>query len=143
MRGRKTKLPVQLGRRPIEKDNEELLSFYEILLRSTPGKSLERGNWSLCDINPVGSYDNSFANLIAYQWWINETYKIFIVNFSSEPAQGHIRVNDLSYGSSNWSFEDLLTGIKYIYKGKDLDKFGLYVKLSAWTGHIFDVNKAK
>ena len=63
------------------------------------------------------------------------------MNYSPNPAKAHIKINQLDYGSNNWKFSDLLTQKEYVYKGNDLNKYGLYVDLSAWNGHVFDIKR--
>ena len=141
MKGYKIKIPVQLGKRQIEEENQDLHNFYSHLLQIIPGKDLENGDWSLCKVNSVELEDKSFTNIISYLWWSDDIYRLTVVNFSPGVARAHIAINQLNYGSCDWLFTDLLTGKKYDYNGVNLDKFGLYVKLSAWEGHIFDIKK--
>ncbi|KKN48105.1 hypothetical protein LCGC14_0656370 [marine sediment metagenome] len=143
MKGYKIKIPVQLGKRQIEEENLDLLKFYSHLLQIIPGKDLENGDWSLCSVNSVELEDRSFTNIISYLWWSDNIYRLTVVNFSSEIAKAHIVISQLNYGSSDWLFTDLITGKNYNYNGVNLDKFGLYVKLPAWGGHIFDIKKKR
>ncbi|MBA7656734.1 Haloalkane dehalogenase [subsurface metagenome] len=52
-----------------------------------------------------------------------------------------VRIEELNYDTYDWIFTDLLTQKRFIYKGKDLDTYGLYVDLSAWSGHIFYIKR--
>ena len=140
MRGHKVKLPVQLRRRPMEEDNTELMEFYKKLLEIVPGTEIKTGKWELCKIEPVDN-DNSYKNIIAYIWSLVNRNILIVVNFSTYLTQGHIRIKGISYGSSEWTFRDLLTDEKYTYKGEDLDTHGLYVDLDAWKSHIFYIKR--
>lgn len=141
MQGYKFKLPVQLGRRTIEDDNQNLRNFYQRLLNAAPGKELEKSKWSLCKVEPIKINNYTYSNLISYQWWNENNRKLIVVNFSANSAEAHIKINELNYNSYDWSFTDLLTQKIYKYKGKDLNEYGLYVNISAWNGHIFEIKK--
>jgi len=143
MSGNRVKLPVQLGRRPIEEDNQYLLEFYLRLLNSVPGRKLGTGTWALCRVNPVSPDNFSNTNLISYIWQIEDQRQLTIVNFNPYPSQGHVIIKDLDYGSNDWTFTDLLAQKVYTYHGEDLNNNGLYIDLPAWNGHIFDIKKVK
>jgi len=141
MEGFKIKLPVQLGRRQSEEVNKDLLNYYRNLLNLIPGKEFDSANWSLCRIEPVDSEDSSFSNIIAYIWLVEGKYRLIVVNFSPYFSKAHIRIDPLDYGSDKWSFKDLLTENEFQFEGKNLDKYGLYIELTAWKGHVFNVQK--
>ncbi|MFX0083456.1 MAG: alpha-amylase family glycosyl hydrolase [Candidatus Hodarchaeota archaeon] len=141
MEGFKIKLPVQLGRRQTEERNQDLFAFYQNLLRIIPGKDLSDAQWSICKIDPVGSDDPSFKNLISYIWWIDDIYFLVVVNYSTHFSKGHIKIDPIVYGSDNWIFIDLLNQRNYSYKGEDLSRYGLYVELPAWEGHVFEIKR--
>jgi hypothetical protein len=139
-RGYKIKLPIQLGRYPDEKKNENLFKFYHKLLPSIPGPEFENGSWSLCKAEAVNSGESSFLNIIAYLWWINEKFRLIVVNYSPNFSKAHIRIKPFHFNASNkWDFVDLLKNERYTYSGEDLFKYGLYIELNGWNGHIFDI----
>jgi len=141
MYGYKIKLPVQLGRREREEINKSLLEFYRNLLKIVPDKGFGKENWDTCEVKPIEISDSSYTNVISYFWGNNSLYRVIVVNYSPNPAKAHIKINQLNYGSNNWKFNDLLTQKEYVYKGDDLNKYGLYVDLAAWNGHIFDIKR--
>ena len=140
MEGYTIKLPVQLRRWPMEEKNPGLVKFYLKLLKIIPGKNYRKEQWSLCNIEPVGK-DESFKNLIAYTWSVEHRDILVVVNYSTYLTQGHVRIEGVHYGSNKWTFSDVITEEKFIYKGEDLDTHGLYVDLDAWQSHIFDIKK--
>ena len=141
MEGFKIKLPVQLGRRQTEEIDQGLLEFYQNLLNIIPGKEFSLAKWSLCRIDPVDSNDSSFNNIISYLWWIDDKYRLVVVNFSPYFSKAHIRIDPLDYGSDKWAFKDFLTDNEFQFEGKNLDEHGLYVELAAWKGHVFNIQK--
>ncbi len=143
MKGFKTKLPIQLGRRPIEEENQKVHAFYKRLLNIASKMEFEKGKWDLCDVEPSRADNYTYTNLISYIWSINEQSKLVVVNFSSAPAQGHVKIEGLRYGAIDWTFTDLITLKKYTYKGGVLDIYGLYIDLEAWNAHVFDIQKVE
>jgi hypothetical protein len=117
------------------------MKFYQNLLKIIPGSNLVNAKWSICNIFPVDSNDNSYKNLISYIWWIDDNYLLIVVNYSVYPSKGHVKIESLDYGSDNWVFKDMLTQNNYIYKGTDLEKYGLYIDLKEWNSHIFNIKK--
>ena len=47
--GRRVKIPVQLGRRPLEPANGNLLGFYQRLLAAVDTPAIREGEWQLCE----------------------------------------------------------------------------------------------
>ncbi|MHA1150500.1 MAG: alpha-amylase family glycosyl hydrolase [Promethearchaeota archaeon] len=140
MSGYTIKLPVQLGRRQKEQDDQELIDFYLKLINSAPGPKYSSAKWSLCRINSVGDFSNT--NLIAHVWKQKESYLLTVVNLSPYPAKGHVIIDDINYGNKEWSLTDLLAQEIYIYEGENLSTHGLYIDLKAWGGHIFEMKKS-
>jgi hypothetical protein len=66
-----------------------------------------------------------------------------VVNYSLNFSKAHIINNDITYGLNSWRFIDLLGGKEYSYKGKDLERYGLYIELDGWKSHIFRVEEVK
>ena len=139
--GYNIKLPVQLGRRLTEENNLKLEGFYQNLLKVVPGREFDDRKWTLCKINQVNEGNYSSENLISIHWWVNDKHQLVVVNFSPNPSQGHIQIDEIDYGLYDWTFIDLLNQKSYTYKGKDLSDYGLYVDLMPWNGHIFDIKK--
>jgi len=141
MEGYKIKLPVQLGRRQTEEINQNLLKFYQNLLTHLPGKEFLNAKWSLCRIDPIDSNDSSYNNIISYIWWVDDKYRLIVVNYSPFFSKAHIRIDPLEYGSDKWTFKDFLSENELQFEGKDLDEYGLYVELEAWKSHLFNIQK--
>jgi hypothetical protein len=65
--GRKVRLPVFLGRRPVETVDSDLQAFYRTLLKVATSEALRNGDWQLCDRS--GWPDNpTCQNLVAWCW---------------------------------------------------------------------------
>jgi hypothetical protein len=141
IRGFKLKLPLQLGRRTEEKENNKIFEFYKRLLEIIKGKEFINFNWSLCSVEPIDNENNSSDNIISYLWWKDNTYRLIVINYSPNPSKAHIKLKQIDYSLNEWRFIDLLTQKEYTYNGKDLTEFGLFVDLNPWNSHIFDIKK--
>lgn len=140
-RGSKIKLPVQLRRFSFEEPNKKIFDFYQELLKSIPGREYGKGSWSLCEAKLVNLNNSSFSNIISYLWWVNDNYRLIVVNYSPNPSKAHIKISPFHFDTNRWIFTDLVLKKSYIYNGEDLYKYGLYVDLNAWKGHIFNIKK--
>jgi len=79
--GPRLRLPVQLGRRPVEPVDEELTAFWHDLLATA--QRVRVGAWQLLDV--TGWPDNqSCERLLAWRWRDH----IVVINFSDERADG-------------------------------------------------------
>lgn len=139
MEGNEIKIPIQLGRTPIDTRNNEIRKFYDNLLDIIPGKNFNDAKWRMCNIDPVD--DDSYHNAIAYNWTLNDQMKLIVVNYSTKLCKAHIKIPNLDFGSSEWIFKDLLHSKEYIYSGENFSQYGLYIELNAWKSHIFDVKQ--
>jgi hypothetical protein len=118
--GRRTRLPVHLGRRPEEHADAGLRSFWSRLLPAV--EHVRRGEWRLLDVH--GWPDNqSCRNLLAWRWQDH----VVAINYSGEPSDGLVRL-----GETPGELHDLLAGETYAYDGGDL-----FVALPPYEAHVF------
>ena len=139
--GHRIKLPVQLGRNPLEETDKEISDYYQKLMKNIPGRDFGNGSWSLCETKSVDPNDSSYSNIISYLWWINDSYRLIVVNYSPTFSKAHIKISPFHFDTFKWNFIDLLHQESYNYAGDDLYKYGLYVELDPWKGHIFKIRK--
>jgi hypothetical protein len=136
--GRMVRPPVFLARRPEERPNEELVSFYQGLLRAVDDPLFHEGEWSLCRC--TGWPDNpSFRNLLAWRWEQGEDRAIVVVNISGAPAQGRVHLPWGDLHESAWRLHDYLSDAGYDRDGIEMGEQGLYVGLEPWKYHLFRV----
>jgi hypothetical protein len=134
--GRKVRLPVFLGRRPVEPVNEGLKNYYTKLLKAIDRPAFRNGTWSLCE--RTGWPDNaSFQNLLAWSWrWDPERWLI-AVNLSDQRLQAQIHLPWPDTAGGMWQLTDVFSGTKYERLGDELVRSGLYVELGPWGYHFF------
>ncbi len=75
LRGRRTKLPVQISRQPIEALDDSLYTFYERLLQERAREIYRAGEWELVAAP---------APLLCYSWKKGDDWCLVALNFASE-----------------------------------------------------------
>jgi hypothetical protein len=138
--GRKVRLPVFLGRRPVEPVDQDIALFYRQLLEKINQDIFRKGEWLLCERS--GWPDNqSCQNILAWCWIWEATRYLIIVNYSDRAAQAlvHVAWNDLR--SNTWDLKDVMEGITFDRSGDEMQDSGLYVELGPWKYHIFAMEK--
>jgi hypothetical protein len=136
--GRQVRLPVFLGRRPIEPIDPDLAAFYACLLRETQREVFRNGDWRLCESS--GWPDNqSCQNVVAWWWTRDEERALVIVNFSDDSAQARVSGPWYELNGQTWCLKDVLSGQTYDRTGEEMRESGLYVELGPWQCHLFRV----
>lgn len=132
--GRRTHVPVFLGRRPLEEHDEELGDFYRRLLDVLRGETFRSGRWRLCD-RWARSDDDAWQQLVAWCWEGADRWLI-VVNLGPRFASGLVAAQWHDLGGQDWRLTDPTTGVELRRTGDDLGR-GLSVGLEPWRWHIF------
>ncbi len=136
--GRQVKLPVQLGRRPVEPPNGDLLGFYRRLLAAVDTPAIREGEWQLCERS--GWPDNqSCMNLVAWCWRAKEARCVVVVNLSDARSQARVRIPWDELAGRPWRLTDALSGAVYERDGDEMRGVGLYVDLAGWGCHLLSI----
>jgi len=133
--GRAVRLPVFLGRRPVEPEDADLQAFYRTLLKIASLNGVRDGLWQLCD--RTGWPDNAtYQNLIAWCWRSGAEHRLIIVNLSASRAQGMVLLPWDDLKGKTWQMTDLFTGEMYERSADEMCTQGLYVDLPPWGYHV-------
>jgi hypothetical protein len=133
--GRRTHIPVFLGRGPDEPPDADLRRFYARLIRAVADSDLRDGDWRLCEA--TGWPDNdSYLQLAAWGWASSDDRHLVVVNLSDAPAQARVRLPWDDLAGPMWQLTDRLGGQKFERNGDELAVEGLYVGLDAWGVHF-------
>jgi hypothetical protein len=133
--GRRTHIPVFLGRGPDEPADDDLRAFYERLLRAVAESDLRHGDWRLCECE--GWPDNdSYRRLVAWGWSGADARHLVVVNLSDAPAQARVRLPWTGLAGRTWELTDRLDGRRFERDGDALADAGLYVELGPWSFHF-------
>ena len=140
--GRRTRVPVFLGRRPKEYVDCELQEFYKKLLKSLDREIFRDGDWKLCDRR--GWPDNeSYLNLVAWAWTSDNERNLVIVNLSDKAAQARVIVPWADAGGVTWRLGDTMSGATYERDGDEMQGQGLYVELGPWGYNFFQCSRSR
>ena len=138
LEGSEIRTPVQLGRWPAESPVPAIRGLYDRLLRSIDRDLFHRGSWRLLDIRSAG--DDSYADLVAYEWQLGSDRAVIAANIAGREAQGLLQLSPLADGAA-FDFVDQLTDNRYRWTREDVTG-GLYVRLGAGAAHLFLVDHA-
>jgi hypothetical protein len=134
--GSKTRLPVFLGRYPIEPTDDDLAAFHRSLLASLHDPTFRHGRWQLCD-RWGWDGDDRWQNLVAWSW-DGESRWLVVVNLSDATSAGKVRAPWDDLRGSAWHLVDLTNDVSFQRDGNDLCD-GLYVELGPWSWHLFRI----
>ncbi len=139
--GRTVRLPVFLGRRPLEPVNTELQTFYVKLLAAINAPIFRDGEWKLCERN--GWPDNqSCQNLVAWSWVKDDDRRLIAVNLSDNAVQARVRVPWEKVRGETWHLIDALSDASYDRDGNEMAASGLYIELQPWSYCFFQYHLA-
>lgn len=141
LEGRKVRLPVFLARRPAEDFDRDLYGFHTRLLEAVNRPIFHDGQWALC--NRTGWPDNnSFQNLVAWTWTLDDERYLIAVNLSDMPVQAHVQVPWPNVTGGTWHLIDQISNVLYERSGDEMASPGLYVELGPWNYHFFHCLRA-
>jgi len=135
LEGKKTKLPVQLGREPIEKPSQEIQKFYDKLLEITKDEIFNKGTWQL--LEPLSSFEGNFSyrNFLAWLWTYKTEHRLVVINYSETTSQCRIKL-DVSGYEDIIKMTDILNNVEYVRFSTEVYHQGLYVELKPYKSHI-------
>jgi hypothetical protein len=135
LEGRRTRIPVFLGRGPDEPPDGDLRSFYGRLLRAVEDADLRDGDWHLCACE--GWPDNdSHLRLVSWCWSGPDSRHLVVVNLSDAAAQARVRLPWDDVAGRSWTLTDRLDGERFERAGDEIAATGLYVALDAWESNF-------
>jgi hypothetical protein len=136
--GARIKVPVQLGRRPIETEQVEIKAAYEKLLPTLQQSHVGQGNGQILapraawDGNPTGQ------NIIVVLWpGSGLEFDVVVVNLAWHRSQCYVPLPVAGLAERNWAMSDLLSDERYERVGSDLAQQGLYLDLAPYGAQVF------
>jgi Alpha amylase, catalytic domain len=141
LEGFKVKLPVFLGRRPVEPVDEALQAFYERLLAAINAPIFRDGEWRLCE-RSGWAVNRSFQNLVAWSWIKENDRLLIVINLSDNAVQARVQLPWEELRATIWNLIDVLSAASYDRDGDELASSGLYVELEPWSYHFFRCHRA-
>jgi len=134
--GKAVRLPVQLGREPVEATDEGVTAFYDDLLPIINLPVFQHGQWTL--LSPASAWPSNelHGNILAWQWQDATTQAVVIVNMSGDKAQCRL-VLPSDIRTQELLINDVLNGTQYRRAVEEITGDGLYIELGAWRSHVF------
>lgn len=138
LNGWRIKISPHLGRRPAEKTDPEIHSFYTNLLTLLKRPVFHEGDWTLLSCSPAWEGNPSHEQCIAFQWKTKSEQVLVIINFASTPCQCFVLLPPDDHQPPTLTFRELLKDTLYERDTEDLRNRGLYIDLPPWGYHLFD-----
>ncbi len=135
--GKKIKLPVQLGREPLEHPNSCIQNHYDKLLNITREEIFKTGEWKLLDTEKSWFNNETHLNLLAWEWEYMNERRLVVVNYSETLSTCRIKLNLEGY-PEEITLHDLISEHSYLRNSEEIVSEGLYIELKPYNSHIFE-----
>jgi hypothetical protein len=144
LEGRRIKLPVQLGRRPEEPDDETVRAFYARVLAVLRDPTLHHGRFVPLDPRSAGDGDGTYEGLVAFGWREEEPQGgpclVVVVNLRPGPAWARVPLAALGFEAGRtYRLLDRMDGASYRRTGDEACDPGLFVALRGRQSHVFTI----
>jgi hypothetical protein len=138
--GCRKKIPVHLGRGPIEAIDGALQGFYYRLLDTLHEPLFHTGSWSMMECKPAADGNWSWDSFLSF-WWAGDEGKraLVAVNYSPHQSQCFVKLPFEELRGKNIRLRDWMGPSVYERDGTDMVSRGLFLDMPAWGFHVFDV----
>ncbi|MSR58921.1 MAG: alpha-amylase [Planctomycetaceae bacterium] len=138
--GRRTRVPMQVCRRPVEAVDGELQQFYDRLLRAVRQPAFREGAWGLVGCRAAWDGNPTWERFIA-GLWTGADNELELVAINYGPTRGQCYVGGLprELWGRRCLLRDRLSPAQYEREGTDLCHRGLYLDLPPWGFHVFEI----
>lgn len=136
--GARVHTPIQLGRRPTEPPQPDIVALYEQLLTTLPKTAVGRGNAELLRPRLAWSANPTAQYFILAQWQaVAGEFDLVVVNLAEHPSQCYAPLTVPELSQYNWKMNDLLGDETYVRRGDDLQAQGLYLDVPPHAAQLF------
>jgi hypothetical protein len=143
LKGRKFRVPMQMARRPVEPNDQDLAIFHERLLNCLRRPEVRDGAWRLLNCRPAWDGNPTCGQYLAFLWEQDRGGRLLVcVNYGPARGQCHVNVPVPSLAGRTWQLRDLLNGESYTRSGDEMLSTGLYIDLPGWGRHVFELTIA-
>ena len=138
--GKRVRIPMHLGRGPVEVADEATAGFYDRLLACLRDAALRDGQWQLLDARPAWHDNGSNEAFIVFSWTgAGDARRLVAVNYAGGPSQCYVTLPWRDLVGRTWRLQDRLGSAVYDRDGADLAHRGLYLDMPPWGYHVFEV----
>ena len=134
--GKKTKLPVQLGREPKEQICPSLKLFYDRFLDITNRDVFKHGEWNMLKPIPSSDKNTTYNNILAWTWTYANEKRLIVINYADTISTCWLKLDVRGY-PEEFTLIDLLTDKIYDRSAEEVHSTGLYIELRNYNSHIF------
>jgi glycosidase len=141
--GKRVRIPVHLGRGPVEAKDAEIAAFYDRLLECLKDSALRDGDWQLLECRPASDGNGTWDAFVAFSWTAGSKRRLVAVNYAGHQSQCYLAMPWRDLDGRTWRLQDLTGPAVYDRQGSDLTWQGLYLDMPAWGYHVFAVSPAE
>lgn len=142
LEGKLKRISPHLIRGPHEEPDAALQKFYTSLLTVMQRPVFRQGTWQLLECTSAWDGNPSWEDFIAFAWQGRDRELVLVViNYAPHDGQCYLRMPVTERAFGQWQLHDLMSGVTYDRNGNDLLSKGLYLGMSAWQYHVFEVSK--
>jgi len=138
--GKRVRIPMHLGRGPVEKLDTSISSFYDRLIACLKDPAFRDGHWQLLDTRPAWEGNGSNEAFVTFTWsGPGDLRRLVAVNYASHQSQCCLILPWDNLTGRTWRLCDRLSLAVYDRNGDDLSIHGLYLDMPSWGYHVFEV----
>jgi hypothetical protein len=136
--GARIKVPVQLGRRPIEPEQPEIKAAYEKLLTVLKQSHVGQGSGQILAPRAAWEGNPTGQDFIVTLWpGKGLEFDVVVVNLAGHRSQCYVPLPIPGLAERNWAMRDLLGDDRHERVGSDLVQQGLYLDLPPNGAQVF------
>jgi hypothetical protein len=136
--GARIKVPVQLGRRPVEPVQAEIQAGYDKLLTVLQKTFVGRGQAQILAPRAAWEGNPTGQNIIAVLWpGSGVEFDLVVVNLAWHRSQCYVPLPVAGLAERHWTMRDWLSAELYERVGSDLAQAGLYLDLPGNGAQVF------
>jgi glycosidase len=142
--GKRVRIPVHLGRGPVEAAEAGIAAFYDRLLECLKDPAFREGDWQLLECRPAWDGNGTWDSFVAFSWTVRAgVRRLVAVNYADHQSQCYVAMPWRDLDGQTWRLQDLTGPSVYDRQGSDLTWQGLYLDMPAWGYHVFEVLPAE
>lgn len=139
--GWRVKLPVQLGRRPVEPTQPDVDLFFRRLLDALRHPIFHDGDWLALKPAEEWAGNPTYRHIVAHRWSLDDEHRLVFVNLSPDRAQALVPLDVRTLAGRDWRLNDVLNDATYVRRGDEMVSTGLYIDLPGYGYHLFEVRR--
>jgi len=137
MEGCRQKLPVQLGRRPLEPLEPRVQRFYSRLLSALSAPVFHDGRWRPLHLRASPTGGDSDCSCGGMSWSSGDEKRLIVANLTDSPAHCMLPIELPGLDGHFWVLEDLLGEARYLRDGSALQRRGLNLDIPPYGCYLF------